>query len=300
MIRPVILNKGMDKIYDMAEYLEAHEHTLRTIFEVPCLFVKHNEAFIYEDNDGKTITLKYSDYKSLCLKYAKVIAEELKDVEKGSFVGLKLSNSILWPTCFWGTLIAGYKPVVINSILNDEDTDRLLSESGSKAIITENETKYSVKAVNVTTKELKEEISSLDAFENEVAFCTSGTTSDSRIFVYTGENLTAQVLSALDMPSENRTIMYDKRDGKIRLLVIIPFAHIFGFIANFLWYSFFGQCFVLPKTISSEEITKCCKKYKVSHIYSVPLFFEAIAKNFKIAVSKLDIEKRELVQEFLN
>ncbi len=300
MNRPITLNKRMDGIYDMAEMLEHSSHTLKNIFEVPFKYAKHAEAFIYENADGKTIILKYSDYKSLCLKYAKCIQEALKDVKKGEFVGLKLSNSILWPLSFWGTLIAGYKPVVINSILNNEDSEKLLAESGSKAIITENDEKYSVPSVNVNHFEVKEEIKSLDDFENEVAFCTSGTTSDSRIFVYTGENLTAQILSALDMPTESKTIMYHKHDGKIRLLIIIPFAHIFGFIANFLWYTFFGMCLVLPKTISSDELVRVTKKYKVSHIYAVPLFFESVVKSFRGAISKLDPEKKELLQKYMD
>ncbi len=300
MNRPVILNKGMDKIYDMAEMLESSKHTLRDVFETPIKFVPKNEAFIYENKDGKTITLKYAYYKSLVLKYARVIEEQLKDIKKGSFVGLKLSNTILWPLCFWGALAAGYKVVVINSILNVEDTNRLLVESDSKAIITENDEEYIVKAFNVTKYEVGEEIASLDSFENEVAFCTSGTTSDSRIFVYTGENITAQILSALDMPSESKTIMYTKRDGIIRLLIIIPFAHIFGFIANFLWYTFFGTTLVLPNSISSDEIKRCCKKYNISHIYSVPLFFESIAKTFKLAVAKLDDDTKDLVRKYMD
>ena len=299
MERPVVLIKGLDKIYDMAEVLYDSKHTLRDIFEVPFKYSKKKEAFIYEDEEGKSVIVKYSDYKSLCLKYANAIKEALKDVKKGEFVGLKLSNSILWPVNFWGALIAGYKPVIINSILNKEDTERLLTEAGAKAILTENDEKYEVLSVNVKNFEVKEEIKSLDDFENEVAFCTSGTTSDSRIFVYTGENITAQVLSALDMPTESKTIMYT-REGKIRLLIMIPFAHIFGFIANFLWYTFFGMCLVLPKTIAADELIRVVKKYKVSHIYSVPLFFESVTKSFKNSVQKLDPEKKELITKFMD
>ncbi len=300
MNRPVVLNKGFDKIYDMAESIENKEHTLRNVFEVPFKFSKNKEAFIYETNDGKTVILKYADYRSLCLKCASYVQNELKDVKKGSFVGLKISNSINWPTYFWGVLIAGYKPVVINSILNEEDTNYLLEESDAKAIISDTEVTYKVRSVNVLNAILEKEIESLDDFENEIAFCTSGTTSDSRIFVYTGENVNHQIMSAIDMPTESRTIMYTKRYGRIRLLIIIPFAHIFGFIANFLWYTFFGMCLVLPKTISSEEIVKCCKKYHVSHIYSVPLFFESVSKSFKIAYSKLDDKTKETVKKFMD
>lgn len=300
MERPVVLNKHMDYIYDMGEKLYASSRTLKDVFEVPFIFSKKNEAFIYEDKDGKTVIIKYADYKSMCLQYAYAIKEALKDVKKGEFVGLKLSNSILWPLSFWGTLIAGYKPVIINSILNVEDSNRLLKESGAKTIIAENAEKYSLPSVNVTELTIDKKLESLDDFENEVAFCTSGTTSDSRIFVYTGENLSAQILSAMDMPTENRTIMYDRRYGHIRLLIMIPFAHIFGFVANFLWYTFFGCTLVLPKSISAEELLRVTKQYDVTHIYAVPLFFESIVKGFKNKTIKLEPERKEQLKKFLD
>ncbi len=289
---------SMDFFYDIANDLLKTKKTLEDIFiisAVKCKKYSNRAAFIYEEN-GKKKTLKYKDYYKEVLKYASSLSKELNDIEKDSFVALKMANSIKWPLLFWGLLASGYKPLLINSILDKEATEKLLKEADAKAIIINEEKPYSIKSINVNKLTIR-----IENFEpiwaNEVAFCTSGTTADSRIFVYDGEALTYQIYSAYCMPYSTADIMYV---GNIRLIAIIPFAHIFGFVAVFLWYTFFKMSIVFPNSLTPNDLLSAIKKYKCTHIYAVPLFWNTVAKKFDQELVKQNEKKRQLVKRFID
>ncbi|MCF0117791.1 MAG: AMP-binding protein, partial [Bacilli bacterium] len=131
---------------------------------------------------------------------------------------------------------------------------------------------------------------------NEIAFCTSGTTGDSRVFVYDGERIFNQIYAAYNMPKITADIMYL---GNIRLLGLLPFSHIFGFVAVFLWYTFFGFTIVFPNSHSSDEILKTITKYKCTHIYGVPMLFDSITNKFKSYIKLQSENNQELTQKFI-
>lgn len=288
---------SMKVFYDVAnELMNNTKHTLRDVFECHAKTMirqKNMEVFIYEEN-GKTKSLKYKDYYNEVMKYANTLSSELSLISKGSFVAIKLNNTIKWPLTFWGLIAAGYKPLLISPILGNEDTERLIKESNSAAIISDKDDVYSVLSLNVWKIKIEENSNYQPRWENEIAFCTSGTTGDSRIFVYDGEAITYQIYSAYDMPKTTADIMYL---GKIRLLAVVPFSHIFGFVAIFLWYTYFGMTIVFPNSMNPDDLSGAIKKYKCTHIYSVPLFWDTVSKKFKQGILLQSEKKQKLVHK---
>ncbi|MCQ2793352.1 MAG: AMP-binding protein [Bacilli bacterium] len=287
----------MSVFYEIADRLMTTEKTFKDIFELHArddIRNKNGKIFIYEES-GKTISIKYKEYYSLVMKYSQALSKSLIDIEKGSFVAFKITNSVKFPLGFWGLISAGYKPLLINPILSKEDTIKLIHESDAKAIISENDESYDIKNVNILTIELKEENKN-PCWENEMAFCTSGTTGDSRIFGYSGKEMSYQIYSAYTMPDVTADIMYV---GNVRLLAVIPFSHIFGFVAIFLWYTFFGATIVFPNSSSPNDLQQACIKYKCTHLYAVPLFFETLVSKFKHTVALEKESKQKLVDKVI-
>ena len=93
--------------------------------------------------------------------------------------------------------------------------------------------------------------------------------------IYSGENICNQIAAALSMPEETKDIM---NKDEINILAFVPFHHIFGFVAVFLWYTFYGKNIVFLKDMSTTEIQKTCQNCDVTHVYAVPLFWDAIAQ----------------------
>lgn len=281
----------MQIFFDEANRLLETKRTFKDIFEIQIDTWKKRTLFIFEDEKNRPQKVTYAEFGSLCKKYAFALDKRI-DAPKGSFIALKMNNSPRWAYVFWGLLIAGYSPIMINPITLTSDTNRLIKESGAKAIISDKDEELAVPCVNVNSLELSNELYP-DTFAEKIAFCTSGTTGKSRIFVYNSENIVHQIYAAYIMPETTKTIMYQKPE--IRLITIVPFSHIFGFVAVLMWFSFFGRCFVFTKSINPDEIVKMCQKYKVSHIFSVPLFWDRVAKSIRNTLALESEGKQKLI-----
>ena len=278
----------MQIFFDEANRLLETKRTFKDIFDIQIETWKKRTIFIFEDEKNRPHKVSYAEFGSLSKKYGYALSKKL-NAPKGSFIALKMNNSPKWAYVFWGLLIAGYSPIMINPITLTSDTNRLLKESGAKAVINDKEEELLVPSINVNSLELSEELNP-ETFGEKIAFCTSGTTGKSRIFVYSSENIVHQIYAAYIMPETTKTIMYQKPE--VRLITIVPFSHIFGFVAVLLWFTFFGRCLVFTKTINPDEIVRMCQKYKVSHIFSVPLFWDRVAKSIRNTLS-LESEGRQ-------
>lgn len=99
--------------------------------------------------------------------------------------------------------------------------------------------------------------------------------------VFNGENLCHQIAAALDFQETSKDLLYPKSMGPLRVLAMIPFHHIFGFIATFLWYFYFGATFVFVRSLAPSEVQGVAQKFKVTHVFSVPLFWDSIAQGLE-------------------
>ena len=257
-----------------------------------------NVAVEYKNEDFKIAKYKYIKMKQNCVNFAKVISKKLKDVEKHKVVVLKAKNSPQWIEAFWGILMAGYKPLLIAATTAKEATENLIAQAKAVGIVTDDTFQY--ETIKITIYDLLN--SSYDIpfnpdWDNEVIFCSSGTTGDVKMMVYNGENLCHQVMESLDMPKVTKDIMYPKKYGKLKILAMVPFHHIFGFVAVFLWYTFYGKTLVFPADNSPSEIQGMCINRKVTHVYSVPLLWDSLAQQL---LRKADMEgKKEIVEKII-
>ena len=283
----------MKVFYDEAERVMSSSHSFKDIFEVMISTWSKRTIFIYEDDKGKTQKVTYKEFEKIAKQYGYALSKRL-NCEKGSFVVLKMNNSPKWAYTFWGLLIAGFNPVMVNPITLKSDVNRLIKESGTKVVLSDSDEELDVEVVNVNSLELSEELNP-EKFADKIAFCTSGTTGKSRIYVFNGNNMSYQMYAAYCMPDTSDTIIFQKPD--VRLITIVPFSHIFGFTAVLYWFSFFGRTFVFNKTINPEEIARMCKQYQVTHIFTVPLFWDRVAKLIKTTISKESEKRQKLIEK---
>lgn len=290
-------NKQVRKFYESAASLLQTSKTMQEIFLAATTNHAKETAITYINEKGKVVSYKYKNYRSLCFETASKLSQKLHELPKNSVVGLKLKNCPDWPRLFWGILMNGYVPFLIDAKLPKENTANLLRESGAKAIITSEIFSYDVLTVNVSNlDEVKVNFKFPVTWANEVIFCSSGTTGNVKLMVFTGSNLCHQIAASLDMPNFTNDIMYP---GEINIAAIIPFHHIFGFVAVFLWYTFYGKNIVFVKDMSPTEVFTTCQRCGVTHVYSVPLFWDSIAQSL---VRKADLEgpkKAELLSKMI-
>ena len=278
-------NKQVRKFFESASNLLNTSKTLQEIYLAATTQHTKETAITYINEKGKIVSYKYKNYRALCFETASKISQKFSELPKNSIVALKLKNCPDWPRLFWGILMNGFVPFLIDAKLPKENTETLLRESGAKGIITGEIFSYDIPTVNVASlEEVKVNFKFPVTWANEVIFCSSGTTGNVKLMVFDGANLCHQVAACLDMPNTTNDIMYP---GEINIVAIIPFHHIFGFVAVFLWYTFFGKNIVFVKDLSPTEVTSTCQRCGVTHVYSVPLFWDSLAQSL---IRKADLE----------
>ncbi|MGI5918128.1 MAG: aminotransferase class I/II-fold pyridoxal phosphate-dependent enzyme [Christensenellales bacterium] len=280
----------MEKIGALKE-----ERSFKNLYSIIC---SHGDAVAVEyQEDGEIRKLTYADYERISVVAADKLSRLLDGTEKNTFVALRLPNSPLWPVAFWAIIMAGYRPLLVDANADDAAVIHILRQAGSRTIVTDS-------PVNVGgVKVIKaDSFLSLDAqttsyipvFGDAIALCTSGTTATPKVYVYKEDAICEQVLLAEYIYQNNQDIIHN---GSIKQLAFLPFHHIFGLIAVYLWYTFFGKTIVYIKNRTADVILSACKEHKVTHIYAVPLLWNNVAKGI---VRKAKLQGEEVYDKLMN
>ena len=248
--------------------LEASEKDFKALYEISF----NNIGNIAEDSDGfRTRTYTYGEVRERieevsCALYQKIGASH-------GYVALEMENSVDWIVAFWAILRSGNKPYLVNCRHPKALADSALKTLGIRYILSSSQGALNGEYIEFST--LKTEQRFAGDFENEIALSTSATSLKEVICFYTGAQLCAQISNVKYFVKQYPEITYSA-SGTVKNLAFLPFYHIFGLIAVYFWFTFFGQTIVFLKDYATDTILKTCKKHQVTHIFAVPLLWHSI------------------------
>ena len=254
------------------ERFKAMDHTFSSLFE---MMFSEKENIFYEKSEGYKIhkTTYGQAYQSI-LARAAGLEKVLENIPAGSVVGMHMQNSINWIEVFWAILCCGYRPLLMNLRLSDELLEYALKASDAAAVISE-EKQFSVPTYAVTDIPHAEGKKPDAPFGTEILLMSSGTSENMKICVYTAEEFYYQVHNSYGIVRDSKQIK-KHYEGQLKLLTFLPFYHIFGLVAVYLWFAFFSRTFVELKDMAPQTILNTIRRHKVTHIFAVPLFWEKI------------------------
>lgn len=277
----------MKECMNSLERLEKSQ-SFETIFNIISGYGDHT-AVEYSTPDGGTMTFSYAEET----KRYKATAGALSKLINGTnnFIGIKLENSPDWPAIYWAILMSGNNPLLLDCTAEPPITAHLLKEAGASAIITNDPAEYEIKKLSPSEilNKVKDE-SYTPVWGKFTALCTSGTTGTAKIFAYDEKAICAQILSTRGILESDETgsIMYDAKKGPLKQLVFLPLHHIFGFMAVYLWFSFFGKTMVYLKDKDPKTILETCRVHHVTHFFAVPLVWNNIAQGINRKMDMAD------------
>ncbi len=273
---------------------EKEEKNFETFFDF--MFSERENVFSEIADGYKIKKLTYGECADKIRTLSTPLSKALADLPKGSLVGFYMSNSSEWVELFWAILMCGYRPLLMNARMTDDLLERILSDYSVKAVISDG------KSFSVNTYEAKDifaadtgEIYTPDVWGTEVIFMSSGTTDNVKLCAYTAENFYYQVCDSVGIV-ENCPEIAMRCEGEIKLLALLPFYHVFGFIAVYMWFSFFSCTFVFLKDAKPQTLLMSIQKHKVTHIFAVPLVWETI---YKEAMRKIRARGDKTYRKFL-
>jgi long-subunit acyl-CoA synthetase (AMP-forming) len=258
---------------------------------------RNDIAISYIDDKNKIVKYNYEQYRTITFKLASKLDKVLNGITKKETLALKMKNSPTWIHMFWAILSCGYRVLLIDARLPKDNTELLLKQSHAKAIICDEINEYSVP--RFTTNQIEDNEPNYkfaETWANEVIFCSSGTTGEAKMMVFNGNNMCHQIYAAYGMPETTRDIMYP---GTINIMALVPFHHIFGFVAVFLWYTFFGKNILFIKSLAPNEVLTTAQRLSATHIYCVPLFWDSLAQNIVRKVALEGPKKAALLDRMI-
>lgn len=246
-----------------------------------------NVGIIAEDTDGYRInTYTYSDTKDKIEKMSCAIYEKIGATH--GYVAIDMENSIDWIAIFWAVLRSGNKPYLVNCRHPENLANSALKTLDIKYIFGNKGTKLNGTFIDISTLVAT---GTFDGeFENEIALSTSATSLKEIICFYTGERISSQILNINGFIKKYPEIAKPYK-GRIKNLAFLPFYHIFGLIAVYFWFTFFGQSVVFLNSYSPESILKTCRKHEVTHIFAVPLLWHTIENSINKKVAEAGEKK---------
>ena len=262
--------------------LERTDKSMKALFGL--MFSESSNTFC-ESTDGYRIKkLTYGESLERINRKTSALSRILEGEPKGSVVGLYMENCPEWIEFFWAVLQAGFKPLLINTRIDDDTLETVFSDFSVKAVISEGKA-FGVKNVHAGDIESAEFSAKIDpdVFQNEVFLMSSNTSSHLKICAYTGERFYFQIKDSALIIRQSASIKKHYK-GELKLLAFLPFYHIFGLVAVYIWFCFFSRTLVFLKDLNPKTIVNTVKKHNVTHIFAVPLFWEKI---YKTAMEKI-------------
>ena len=266
------------------ERLSCSSKTMRDIFNISFL---HPEFTLFNVvKNGQVTEITYGEIKKQVECFASYFAKVIGD--KAKYVGLLLENCPEWVSSYYGLLMAGYIPVLLSTAATNEENIEILDQLGSKFVITNKE----LKAETINPFEIKEEKTFDEPkWENGVVLVTSGTSGKSKIYLYTGEELSNQLLEVPNLIKRAPNLGATYK-GYIKQFLILPLYHIFGYTSVFLWFSFHNVTFVLPESLAPDKVKEAALLTHPTHLMAVPLFWELISRKIIQSVKERNAEEK--------
>lgn len=245
------------------------------------LMFSERENVLFEETDGFRIRkTTYGEAQEEVEARAPRLRRMIKAPD-GSKVGLYMENSPQWIIAFWAILRAGYCPLLLNTRFSDAATEDVLARYGAAAVVTDGKA-FSVPSVRYA--DLTGEGEPYDGFGEEMYVLSSGTSSV-KLCVYSGKELAEMIGNSRYVLTRNKRIKQHYR-GELKLLAFLPFYHIFGFVAVYLWFGFFSRTFVKLNDLAPQTILNTIRLHRVTHIFAVPLFWNTVYRRALAAIAE--------------
>ncbi|MBQ7276048.1 MAG: AMP-binding protein [Bacilli bacterium] len=241
------------------------------------MFSEKNNILFEEVVNFKIKKTTYKDAFDYINKYSANLKYLLKDSNK--IVGLYMNNSIDWIESFWMILKAGYKILIINTRIDDENINKIIDSVDINYVLCGDDLNPNLKCNLIKFSDIQNcnvinEVSN-DDFGDEIFLMSSGTTENIKLCSYSATEFYYLVIESSNI-IKNQRIVKRHYKGEMKLLAFLPFYHIFGLVAMYLWFGFFSRTFVKLNRMDADTILNTIKRHEVTHIFAVPLLWQKV------------------------
>ena len=239
------------------------------------LMFREESNVLYEQSEGYRIKkTTYGEAKAKILRRAASLSCALSDLPHDAVVGLYLDNSLEWIELFWAILAAGFRPLLMNLRLPHVLLLGAMNACGCRAVVG-NVDSFPCPVLRPGDVGFDGDPIDPVPFGTELLVMSSGTTEHVKVCAYSAEEFYHQISDSFEIIKAYPQIK-KHYEGNLKLLAFLPFYHVFGLIAMYIWFGFFSRTFVHLADLSPQTIVNTIRRHKVTHVFAVPLFWEKV------------------------
>ena len=279
------LLKSYDVLRDCA--LLEKDKSFETLYSLICGHGEIYAAMWMEGNVRRV--LSFNQQKQLADNYAAVFTKIFGTEGR---VCISMDACKEWFPVFWGLMRSGHDVLAIDPSMSDEKAQNMMKQTNCTMLVSSRKRRLpegykQVLAVDMANSPVVSGYK--PKWGKNVALCTSGTTSESRIFVYEEQTICYLALFSAKVFKENHRLIDNQ---PFRTLAFLPFHHVLGFAGIFIWSHFLGYTTVYLKDRTPQTILNTSRRCKVSQIVTVPLLANNITKSLLLSVGSQNILSR--------
>ncbi len=269
------------------------DKTLKDVYNV---IFSHSDLIAYERLvDFEIDAVTYKEHDSEIRAFSAYIKHTYPDETPG-YIGIDLGNTPGFLIAFWGVLMSGNKPYLINSFYPTELRIKLLKGLNIRLVITDAADYIDFTVVNIDGFDKKCPQIADEFWQNEFALSSTLTGLEAKICVFDGEAVVNQIMNTKDILRTNEWLMNDYQN-RIKVAVILPLFHIFGIMVSYFWFAFFGRTMVFLKDNSPDTIRGTIKRHNVTHLFAPPILFHKLYKGIMNGISQESEKRRKKFQK---
>ncbi len=257
--------------------LQQSERKFQDLYNILVYTDAEKVAALWMDDAKGECSRSFQQFDSDIRAAAALFRCRIGEANEGCFVALMMENRYHWSVAFWGLLMAGFKPVLLDVNHKEPMLRHLLATSGAVAVVGKTEKKSPVPLI--TTEEVADaqpDVTFIPRFADELALCTSGTTSTSKVYVFGEEAIIGQAIGVIPKITECPRLVMDAKDP-VRHLAFLPMHHILGFMVHCILFPLVGKTVVYLKDRAPQTIQTACKHFRVTNLIVVPLLLNNLA-----------------------
>ena len=267
---------------------------LRALFEF--MFAERSNVMFERSAGYRIVSATYGEVRERILRRAAVLGSRLESAAEGSVIGLYIENSAEWIELFWAILACGFRPLLMNMRLGRESLEQALDSVGAAAVIAaDDNTRFSRQLLLLSELEPGADAPEPERFGESLFVMSSGTSAHVKVCEYSGEEFYHTIADSAEI-IRRCPAMKKHYSGRLKQLAFLPFCHIFGLVAVYLWFGFFSRTFVLLKDYSPATLMDTIRRHEVTHIFAVPLFWNRV---YDEAVKAIKARGEATEQKFL-
>ena len=241
------------------------------------MFTERNNIMFESSRGYRIRETTYGECHDGIIRLTAGLRRRMRDCPADAVIGLYMDNSREWIEAFWAILLSGFRPLLMNLRLSREILAAALADTGAVCVVTDArhaETPFEVPTLDV--RELTDAEDGTDGTAragSEILLMSSGTSDRVKICAYTADAFRVMIEDSYKIIRDCPQIKKHYK-GRLKQLAFLPFYHIFGLVAVYIWFAFFSRTFVLLENMQPETIVNTIRRHQVTHIFAVPMLWD--------------------------